>query len=454
MKSTRKRSLIFRYALVYTGLFCVTSLAIFGFLYWSTFALDQGRVDAEISAEAEILQETFSRKGVAEIKTILARRSSDQPGASTIYMLATQRLEWVAGNLRDWPAGEGEGQEMMDFPLGAGESPAQARGLSIDLPDGMRLLIGRNLGEGAKFRDLILQAMLGAFGLTFLLGIVGGLLVGRRVSARLEKINQNSAAILGGDFSRRMPVGSGGDEFDDLSENLNRMLDRIEGLMEGMRSVSDEIAHDLRSPISRLKSRIEVALLTEDDTDGYRSVLQETVVEADRILSIFNSLLAITLAESGAERERFRDVDLDDMAADVVDTYEPLATETGLELVRKSSGQTLVRGEPHLLAQALANLLDNAIKYVPAGGRIVIRLDRTEETQRLVVEDNGPGMSEDFRDRAFERFSRADSSRTEPGSGLGLSLVRAVAHLHGGEVRLEDAGPGLRASLILPLGTP
>ena len=452
MKSSRKRSLIFRYALIYTALFCATSLAILGFLYWSTFALDQGRVDAEISAEADLLQEKFSRKGVAEIKTILARRSSDRPGASTIYMLATQRLEWVAGNLQVWPDGEPAGQEMVEFPLG--ETSERARGRTVELPDGLRLLVGRNLGEGAKFRDLILQAMLGAFGLTFVLGIAGGLLVGRRVSSRLEEINQNSAAILAGDFTRRMPVGSGGDEFDDLSENLNRMLDRIEGLVEGMRSVSDEIAHDLRSPISRLKSRIEVALLTEDDTDAYRSVLQETVVEADRILSIFNALLAITLAESGAERERFQDVDLDDMAADVVDTYEPLASETGLALARESSGQALVRGEPHLLAQALANLLDNAIKYVPAGGRIVIRLERTEEAQSLVVEDNGPGMPEDFRDRAFERFSRADSSRTEPGSGLGLSLVRAVAHLHGGEVRLVDAGPGLRASLILPLGTP
>ena len=452
MKSSRKRSLIFRYALIYTALFCATSLAILGFLYWSTFALDQGRVDAEISAEAALLQEKFSRKGVAEIKTILARRSSDRPGASTIYMLATQRLEWVAGNLQVWPDGEPAGQEMVEFPLG--KTSERARGRTVELPDGLRLLVGRNLGEGAKFRDLILQAMLGAFGLTFVLGIAGGLLVGRRVSSRLEEINQNSAAILAGDFTRRMPVGSGGDEFDDLSENLNRMLDRIEGLVEGMRSVSDEIAHDLRSPISRLKSRIEVALLTEDDTAAYRSVLQETVVEADRILSIFNALLAITLAESGAERERFQDVDLDDMAADVVDTYEPLASETGLALVRESSGQAVVRGEPHLLAQALANLLDNAIKYVPAGGRIVIRLERTEEAQSLVVEDNGPGMPEDFRDRAFERFSRADSSRTEPGSGLGLSLVRAVAHLHGGEVRLEDAGPGLRASLILPLGTP
>ena len=162
---------------------------------------------------------------------------------------------------------------------------------------------------------------------------------------------------------------------------------------------------------------------------------------------------AAAAKEAGAEAERFQEGDLDDMAADVVDTYEPLASETGLALARESSGQALVRGEPHLLAQALANLLDNAIKYVPAGGRIVIRLERTEEAQSLVVEDNGPGMPEDFRDRAFERFSRADSSRTEPGSGLGLSLVRAVAHLHGGEVRLENAGPGLRASLILPLGT-
>ena len=449
MKSSRKRSLIFRYTVVYTLLFCVTSLSILGFLYWSTFTVDQGRVDAEISAEADLLQDTFSRKGVAEIKTILARRSTNRPGGSTIYMLATHRLEWVAGNLHDWPSGENEGTGVVEFPLG--ESQERARARAVDLSDGLRLLVGRNLGQVAKLRDLIVQAMFGAFGLTLILGVLGGLFVGRRVSSRLDDINQNSAAILAGDFSRRMPVGPDGDEFDDLSENLNRMLDRIEGLMAGMRSVSDEISHDLRSPISRLKSRIEVALLTEEGAASYRAVLQETVVEADRILAIFNALLAITLAESGAERERFQDVDLDDMAADVADTYEPLATETGLRLEHLSTGQALVRGEPHLLAQALANLLDNAIKYVPTGGHIRIRLIRTEDVQTLIVEDDGPGMAEDFRERAFERFSRADGSRTEAGSGLGLSLVRAVAHLHGGEVSLEDAEPGLRVSLSLPL---
>lgn len=485
----RKRSLIFRYAMVYAAVFSATMLAVLGFLYWSTFAVDEGRVDAEINAEAEELRASLERKPVAEITSIIARISSDQPGGSTIYMLATQRREWVAGNLRDWPlaegagarprdgedggeregagepsdapAGDAEGQSLhgggvFEFPVGEGTAQT-ARGRSIPLPGGHELLVGRNLGETAKLRELILRSMFGAFGITLIFGVVGGLMLGRRVSSRLGEINHESEAILAGDLDRRMPVGSAGDEFDELASNLNRMLDRIQGLMDGMRSVSDEIAHDLRSPISRLKSRIEVALMREDDSEGHREALEETVREADRILAIFNSLLAITLAESGAARDRFRAVDLTDLADDVAETYEPLAAELGLTLVRgeDAARPALVHGDPHLLAQMLANLLDNATKYVPRDGRVEVRIDPPQgepDGWRLVVADNGPGVSDEFRQRAFERFSRADESRSAPGSGLGLSLVRAVAHLHGGEVLLEDAAPGLRVTVELPSG--
>lgn len=467
----RRRSLIFRYAIVYAAVFSATMLAVLGFLYWSTFTVDDGRIDAEINAEVEALRASLDRKPVAEVTSIIARISSDQPGGSTIYMFATQRREWLAGNLRDWPAVEegaseaeagsglvvpGRLDSVFEFALGE-DAGQTARARAIELADGHELLVGRNLGETAKLRELIVRSMFGAFGLTLIFGVVGGLMLGGRVSRRLAAINEESEAILAGDLDRRMPVGRAGDEFDELASNLNRMLDRIQGLMDGMRSVSDEIAHDLRSPISRLKSRIEVALMREDDREGHREALEETVREADRILAIFNSLLAITLAESGAARDRFRAVDLADVADDVTETYEPLAGELGIGLVRgeDTARPAVVQGDPHLLAQMLANLLDNATKYVPPGGNVGVCLEALEagaETTgwRLLVTDNGPGVSDEFRSRAFERFSRADESRSAPGSGLGLSLVRAVAHLHGGEVMLQDADPGLRVVVELP----
>lgn len=443
----RRRSLIFRYAIGYALVFCATSLGVLGFLYWSTFALDEGRVDAEIEAEASNLQDRLARSTVSEMKALVTRRSINRPGGSTFYMLATRRREWVAGNLRQWPPTEGD-DAVVEFPLGEAED--RARGRSVALPDGHTLLVGRNLGEAAKMRDLILRAMVGGFGLTLIFGTLGGLFLGRRVSSRLDEINQNSHAILGGDLNRRMPVSRSGDEFDELADNLNRMLDRIQSLMQGMRAVSDEIAHDLRSPISRLKSRIEVSLMADSSTEDYREALEETVREADRILKIFNSLIAIALAESGVDRDRFQDVDVSAVIEEAVETYEPLANKLGITLEMVGESNVTVRGEPNLVAQALANLIDNAMKYVPAGGSVSVSVATGHEAVRLVVEDDGPGISASFRPKAFERFSRADESRSTPGSGLGLSLVRAVALLHGGEVELQDAAPGLRVVLHLP----
>jgi signal transduction histidine kinase len=221
--------------------------------------------------------------------------------------------------------------------------------------------------------------------------------------------------------------------------------------MAGMRAVSESIAHDLRSPISRLRSRIEVALMQPPDAGATRAVLEETVRDIDHVLAMFNALLTIAVAESGAPRERFADVDLAAIAADAVETYEPAAEEKGLLLALDAPGPVRLRGEPHLLAQALAHLLDNAVKYVPSPGRVAVRVAADGTRARLEVADDGPGLPEAFRARAFERFSRVEASRTTPGSGLGLSLVRAVARLHGGDVTLGDGRPGLVVGIELPV---
>ncbi|HEY8514041.1 MAG TPA: HAMP domain-containing sensor histidine kinase [Candidatus Binatia bacterium] len=426
-----------------------------GFVYWSTLAVQQSRVDADIARETERLYgQLRDSRTVSERAAVVTRTTIGPRGRTTIYMLATERREYIAGNLHDWPGfreGANGTQGVQEFPLGKTEQgrDAVARGRVVTLPTGERLLVARNVTELVELRDLVTRSLLAALGITVALGVGGGWLVSRRLSSRLDAVARNSQAILEGDLSRRMPVSSRGDEFDALAESLNRMLDRIEALMNGMREVSDSIAHDMRSPLSRLRSRIEVALMQPPDAHAYREVLEQTVRDMDGILAMFNSLLTIALAESGAPRERFVQVDLRAIAQDTVETYEPAAEERGLRLTLEAPEPVTLRGDPHLLAQALANLLDNAIKYVPGPGRVTVRV-RGGENAVLEVADDGPGIPPSFRAHAFDRFTRVEQSRTTPGSGLGLSLVRAVARLHGGEVTLADASPGLIVGLHLP----
>jgi signal transduction histidine kinase len=453
MRLARRHSTILRYALVHGLLFGALVSGVLVFLYLATVDLEQSRLDDEIAADASRLQGRLVGRTVTEMAAIVHRTTSDRSGQTSIYMLATASRQYVAGNLRAWPpAAESSGP--VEFPLGSAAAeplPDRVRGRSLALPAGERLFVGRNLAEFDRLQRLFGGTLAASLGVTILLGVAGGFLLSRRVSSRLDEINRNSLAILEGDLRRRMPVGTRGDEFDELSGNLNRMLDRIEQLMAAMREVSDNIAHDLRSPISRMRSRIEVALMAAGVGDeALRSVLEQTVQDTDAILGVFNSLLTIAEVESGAPRERFAEVDLAELARETFDTYEPVAEEAGVRLTLSTGGPARLRGDPSLLVQAITNLLDNAIKYVPRGGHVRLAVERDRAAIRLVVADDGPGIEEAFRTRAFDRFTRMEKSRTTAGSGLGLSLVRAVARLHGGTVRLEDAQPGLRVVLELP----
>jgi signal transduction histidine kinase len=314
--------------------------------------------------------------------------------------------------------------------------------------------VGRNLSELETMRGLIARALARTLLLSFAVGVGGGLVFSRIMRRRLDQINRNSVAILHGDVGRRMPVTGSGDEFDRLAGNLNRMLDRIQSLMRGMREVTENIAHDLRKPISRLRSRIEVTLLGEPDRDAYREALESTVEETEQILSLFNALLTIAMAEARITRENFADVDLMEIARSAVEVYAPAAEEAGFDLELEGPERAPCRGNPQLLSQAAANLLDNAVKHVPGGGELRVAVDVSGDEVTLVVADRGPGIPESYRAEALERFSRLEKSRTTPGSGLGLSLVRAVAALHGGSVALEGNRPGLRVVLRLPAEPP
>ena len=374
-----------------------------------------------------------------------------------MYLVADPRFRPVAGNLSRWPDEARDGPGWIDFRVETeGETEARpqvARARVFFLSDGFHLLVGRDTTERGEFRKRMIEALLGALALSVLLGAAGGLLMGRHVLRRIDAINRTSRGILGGDLKRRVPVGGSGDEFDQLAYNLNAMLDRIADLMSAMREVANAVAHDLRSPISRLRARLEVTLLGKASPEEYRDALQETTAETDTILETFNALLAISIAESRALRDDFAAIDLAVLATDAAELYQPVAEEKGQRMVVEAGAGLVTLGNHRLLSQAVANLLDNAVKYTPAGGTVSIMARWGEAGPEIVVADNGPGIPPDFRQKALRRFTRLEASRQAPGSGLGLSLVAAVAELHDAALDLEDNDPGLRVVLHFTPGS-
>jgi signal transduction histidine kinase len=268
---------------------------------------------------------------------------------------------------------------------------------------------------------------------------------------RVEAVSHTASEIIHGDLGKRVPLSGSGDEFDQLAANLNEMLDQIERLMAGMRQVTDNIAHDLRTPLSRLRSRLELTLLGVPDAERYAEALRQTIAEADDLLATFSALLTIAEAESGA-RGAPDELDLAEIVRSAGELYEPSAEEKGLRLTCVAQGAVPARGDRHLLSQAAANLLDNAIKYTPPGGHVEIRATSLDGTAAIEVADSGPGIPPEQREAVQEPFVRLESSRSTPGNGLGLSLVRAVAKRHGGRLEIADNAPGLLARLVLPLG--
>ena len=445
--------IVFRHTLLYVGIFVVSLFVVFGVLYWSTLQVYEQRANDAIEAEARAMERDFAGLGIPEVALIITQRCNDEPGEWDHYILVSANYEYIAGNILEWPQGLDDSIGLTDVALGrdANGEPELHRVRTVVLPSGHRVLVGRNLTELMKLRGLIGRALLRTLALTLVLGVGGGFIVSRIVASRLNRINVNSIAILQGDISRRMPVLGTGDEVDELCENLNRMLDRIESLMQRTRRVTDDIAHDMRKPISRMRSRIEVALMTPRDAEAYREVLERTIEETDEILTVFNALLTIATTESGTPRDHFEEVDLAEIVQSAAEIYEPAFEDAGLSLEVAVDGPAELSGNPHLITQALANLLDNAIKYARGSGAVAVRTVVTDKIARLIVADRGRGIPEDFRDRALDRFTRLDESRTTTGSGLGLSLVRAVAQLHGGSVELGDNRPGLKVTMSFPL---
>jgi signal transduction histidine kinase len=429
-------------------------LAMLALIYWQTVVYTTRQTDETIDAEITGLAEQYRQRGLAGLVAVINERSNPERGSSMLYLLTDPTQRPLAGNLSRWPDLEVESDGWMRFHLAPanGRTPHVAQATRFVLPGGVQLLVGRDLAETAQFRNRIVVALVSSGALMLVLGLVGGVVLSRRALARIETINRTSDRIMAGEFGRRIPLKGSGDEFDRLAQNLNAMLDQIERLMNGMRQVTDNIAHDLRSPLGRLRSRVEMALIEPPSTERYREVLQQTIGEADHLLATFTALLDIAEAEAGTPRTAMGPLDLAPFVRDLADLYEPVAEEKGLTLaVTTPIGAAEVRGDRHMLSRAVANLVENAVKYTPPGGAVQVALEVVGPNARLIVADNGPGIPEAERERVFDRFYRLETSRTTEGNGLGLSLARAVVRLHGGTIALESNKPGLRAVVSLPL---
>jgi signal transduction histidine kinase len=454
------RTTAFRLAIVYIGLFVASVAVLFAFVYATTGALLDRQREQAIIDDMAGLSDVFATGGfVALGDAILARTQPDRVG-DKMYLLTDAAFEPQAGNVVGWPPKyEADGQ-WLSFTiertlLGDPESH-RAVALHVELPDGYHLLVGQDTRTEERFLDAILEVFLWALAVTLVLGIGGGLFMSRNMLRRIEAINEGAEHVMHGEFKHRMPVSGSGDEFDRLAINLNAMLDEIERLMASVRQVTINIAHDLRSPLTRMKQRLEEALSERADAEKRHEAVEQAVAETDELLATFNAMLSIADAESGAGRTEMAPVDLEALVADVAELYEPLVEEQGLAFETEIRGPATVTGNRHLLFQAIANLVDNAVKYGASGGRIrmALRPDGPLGGPELVVADSGPGIPATDRERVLDRFVRLDASRTTPGNGLGLSLVAAIVRLHGARLELEDNEPGLRISMRFRAATP
>jgi signal transduction histidine kinase len=316
------------------------------------------------------------------------------------------------------------------------------------------MLIGRDLSEPERFRAVVQRALMVALGMMGLGALAIWYFVGRRALKRIDSVSEASARIMEGDLTQRLPVMGTGDEFDRLSENLNAMLGRIGTLNEGLKQVSDNIAHDLKTPLTRLRNRAEAALAGERKSAEYREALEATIAESDQLIRTFNAILMISRLEAGYSAESVTKVDLADAVRDVVELYEPAAEDVGVALEAKLEGHFVVVGNRELIGQALSNVVDNAIKYsagATENARVAVSVEHVGHEIHLVVADNGPGIPEEAdRQRATERFVRLEESRSQPGSGLGLSFAKAIMRFHGGKLDLSSNNPGLSAAMIFP----
>jgi signal transduction histidine kinase len=442
-----------RWLIAYCLLFGLASAGVVGYIYWQTEDLLTRQVVQTLEAEVKGLREQFDLGGVPLLTRVVAERSASPGGG--LYLLGGADGAKLAGNLSGFPSelpgdtGGGTFHYAWASSVAKATRDREAIGVAIAVPGGYTLVVGRDSQDQRDFANTMRRILLWGLGSIAALGLGGGLGAGRGILARIEGMRATAETIMAGDLAQRLPVTGAADEFDRLAGSLNGMLERIEQLMTGMREVSDNIAHDLRTPLSRLRTRLESALREAKGGDVAREAVSGAIEETDGVISTFNALLSLARLEAGAAGSLAATA-LGPLVSDAVELYEPVAEVKGVQLTTDIAEGVTVAADRQLLGQAVTNLIDNALKY-GAASPIEVAVQRNGVSAEITVADHGPGVAAEDRERALKRFVRLETSRTAPGSGLGLSLVAAVARLHGGTIRLEDNQPGLRVVIALPL---
>ncbi len=444
------RTASFRLAGLYALLFAASAVILGAVVFWITRAALEQQLTARIETEIAFLRDEYRAGGLARLVDDVTVRERGASGLD--YLVQAADGARLAGEMPALGARRG----WLDVEPGAmtedGDSPEPLRAFAVTLPGGVAIAVGDDLGRIADAEEAILTAFAWAVVATVLLAVGGGAWLSGAFLRRVDAIARTAEAIIGGDLARRIPIHGAGDELDRLAATLNRMLDRVGALMDSLRQVSNDIAHDLRTPLSRLRQRLEGArrhagaLPEASSVPEYEAAIDAAIAEAEELLGTFSALLRIAQVEAGAQRAAFAPVDLSGLADTVLDAFTPAAEDADHPLSGDIAPGVEVFGDRELLTQLLVNLVENALRHTPPGTPVRVRVT----PGHLIVEDGGPGVPAAERARVLQRFYRSEQSRTTPGNGLGLSLVAAVAELHGASLTMEDAGPGLRVAIAFP----
>jgi signal transduction histidine kinase len=449
------RSTSVRLALGYAVLFVVSSLVLVGLLWWRMAGYLEHKTDAVIRADTQAIRDDFRFQGLPGAVEIVNELPSQVADGSAVYMLADAALKPIAGNLGTWPHDIAAKPGWYELSLFVDHRVRVMRIQQVVLANGFHLLVGRDIRDLAEIRALIVDGLSWAAVSALVLAVAGGVLVRRAVLRRVENINRTTSAIVRGDLARRLPTRGTTDELDQLSQTINSMLQQIEDLIEGIRNTSNAVAHDLRTPLAELRAQLEVMVLAGSSRQAMLEGVQKALADIDRVIGIFNALLRLTEIDSGLRRSGFRRVELAELATEVAELYGPLIEEKQASFILDAPSGLAVHGDPYLLAQAVGNLVDNAVKYAPRQGLISLRISRSENGYiEIAVADDGPGIADAEKPRVTQRFYRGHASGESAGIGLGLSVVDAVARLHDGNFSLADNHPGLIASVKLPAAPP
>jgi signal transduction histidine kinase len=456
------RSSTFKFALVSIVVFGAVVIALFGYVYWSTAAFVLDRSDRAVEAERASLRQVYDSAGRGGLAKAIERRLTDHMPDGSFYLFADPSYAVIAGNLSQWPpALKGSGEGWTKFKLDASNLDASKTDAAPDrallrarletLPDGSHLLVAKDIDDARRFVNGIYGVLAFTILFVFLLAAVASVSVTRRTVGRIESINATSRAIMERGLGRRIPLRGSQDEWDQLAHNLNSMLERIEGLMGEVKQVTENVAHDLRTPLMRMRGRLEKASIGRRDAEGDQSLINAAIADLDDVLRMFSAVTRIAQIEAANRAAAFRPVNLAEVADQVVELFDAAAEDKGGRIRVADTGPVVVSADRDLLFDAMANLVDNAIKHGREAGQVTVAVRRNEAGAVITVADDGPGIPADEYQHVFRRFYRLERSRGTPGNGLGLSLVAAVVRLHGARIDMFDNAPGLKVEMHFPL---